>query len=160
MKKLAILFVSFFAISLIITSCTKDTSERHNLLIEKNWKMIECTVSPGIANGTVTITDYYNVFMSPCLRDDICFFYKNGTMKKSEGTDVCDVNNRIVYGSWVFNTDESHLLFSLSYNNASASSDYEILELSSSALKIKYTIPGTVGTTVVNYTYTAKFNVQ
>ena len=160
MKKFSFLFVSLLVISSIISSCTKDTSEKHNLLIDKNWKMITCTIEPGVVNGTETITDYYNVLMAPCIRDDVFYFYENGTMKKNEGAEVCDVQNRVVYGSWVFNKDENHLLFSLSFTTASSSSDYEIIELSSSDLKIKYSIPSLVGTTVVNYTYTALFKVQ
>lgn len=148
MKKLTLFALSFALLSGIV-SCDNDNKKedpaptgKTALLTSKKWRMIAYTT---LQDGATTSTDVY-VVLPECFKDDFLKFNADKTSTLNEGEIKCKSDSpQSVSTTWDFNSDQTQLIIA----NAPAVAD--ILELSSSTLKLQYK---TLGTAFI-YTYTA-----
>jgi hypothetical protein len=136
MKKLSMI-IALVAFTLSFSACEKDDEKpsKTAMLTAKTWKMTGFTVDPTVDlfDTGVEITNIYN--QQPCFHDDTRKFDKSGTFTADEGTVKCyDVQTET--GSWVFNPEETVITISADGESVSA----QIIELSSTKLKVRYTL--------------------
>ncbi|NVO20480.1 MAG: lipocalin family protein [Bacteroidetes bacterium] len=154
MKKL-LLFLPILSL-LLVGACKKDSQPtKMEMLTAKNWKISVYTVDPSlpVTDGGGNIIGYTSDMlaqMEDCSKDDLTKFNTDGVMINDEGATKCDpASPQTTTGTWLFNTDQTILTVNSGNNPVS----YDILELSSSTLKMK-TVENLFGT---NYTLTLTF---
>lgn len=164
MKKM-ITLVLLLGITTII-SCNKKsdpalTSEQL-IATAKGWKLSAGTINPpiqipGAPAGTPGISDFYNLFLESCEKDDITFFNANGQIKIDEGGTKCDPSDPQIKleGTWAFNSGKT----AINVTPASGTGDLYTLTISElNATTLKITQPfdfGTGSMSNLTLTYTA-----
>jgi hypothetical protein len=152
MKKLTLIFaLAILAIS--FTGCEKDDEKPSNMgmLTAKTWKMTGYRVDPAIdLFGTgVLISNIYN--QRNCFHDDTMKFNASGTFTMDEGANKCqDIQTST--GTWTFNPTETIITITSDGETISG----QLLELTSSSLKFRYTIPWGDLTLTFDEEYTAQ----
>jgi hypothetical protein len=128
----------------VITGCKKDDSKASNktkteLLTTGSWKQTSIYFSPAVdwdGDGH-TENEVLNLY-SPCDRDDLMIFKTNGTVVSDEGASKCDPSDPqiIETTSWKFSDNETKIVI----GDPGAEETAQLLELSSSVLKVKITL--------------------
>lgn len=123
MKKLILITVVCFS---ILAACKKDDDpSKKDLLCAKNWKITSAVMTTGLLS-----IDAYQA-MEACEKDDITKFNTDGVVLYDSKT-KCNINDPATEtGTWVFNSDQTIITFD-------GSESWEIVELTSSTLKVKY----------------------
>ncbi len=86
--------------------------------------------------------------IAACDVDDLIIFSKNKTLTITYGSILCSLDQVTETGSWdIYGTNESLL----NINKTGGNIDYNILELTSTALKISYLDPGTGKTSTFTF---------
>ncbi len=129
----SILFVSILALVAVATSCKDDDEDpqasKTELLTAKSWKQTKIK-----AMGVEGEPD-------DCDKDDTYTFNKDKSYKQDEGATKCDPDDaQTINGTWEFNSGETSIKTTVTEGGISISFDQQILELTSSTLKVKYTI--------------------
>lgn len=148
LRLLSLLFIIAFVT--VFSACKKDDDKkpasREDMLTGKRWKMTSATVDPALFG----ITDWY-AQMEACDKDDYTEFKKGGQAIFDQGAQVCDGEPQTQTGSWVFNGDQTKITVT---EPDSGPITYDIIELTNSSIKVKYTEKGSDG---INYTFTATY---
>ena len=136
--------LSILALTLVlIFACKKDEElTKTDLLCAQPWILTSSTFSPPYPiEGIGAIADYY-AYLSPCRKDDIWSFKKNGDYTREDGVSKCNATDPTVYdfGTWIFNSDETVL----TTNNGYYFTEYSILELNKQALQVRTMIIDTL----------------
>lgn len=143
---------------LIGASCQKSGENSSNssksktqLLTQKTWKIVAHTVSPAVdLNGDGTAdSDVFATLYESCNKDDIYSFKTDGTGTVDEGPTKCDdADPQSTPIQWLFKSSETIIQI----NQGIVSLDFNLVELSESALKVSYTQSN--GTVTVTQTIT------
>jgi len=115
MKKVKYLIVLMFALTLGLTSCTKDETK----IASKTWKAVSMKV-----NGTEMIQE--------CDKDDVFTFTDDGKYTIDPGTNKCTTSDVTETGSWSLSDDGK--TFKLNTFN------YSVVELTKTSLILSITI--------------------
>lgn len=123
-----------FSLLLILSACKDDDdpkASKTELLTAKSWKMTKVK-----AMGVEGEPD-------ACDKDDTYTYNTDKSYKQDEGATKCDSDDpQTLTGTWSFNSSETIITSTVVESGISISYDQEIIELSSSTLKVKYTIFG------------------
>jgi hypothetical protein len=148
MKKIIISLGLIIIGAAVCTSCNKSddaTADDTTLLMNKNWKVTGCVVSPAV-NGN---TDMYA--MAPaCSKDDTYRFNANNVHVFDEGATKCFASDpQTISGTWNYNNITKKLWF-----HSQSTADITVTELTATTLKgtAKDTSMGVI------YTYTVTLN--
>lgn len=145
----------FYVLALVLaggfTSCSKDDKDdptpatKTELLTAKSWRL---TADSSIEAGETTATDDYAT-LEACEKDNFIKFASSKVVTFDEGATKCDPTDpQTLTGSWDLNSGETQLF--LTDPNLGLPVPFEIVELTSSTLKMKVTFFGT--TTTRTYT--------
>lgn len=136
MKKIIYLFMMT---SLTVVSCKKDESySTIELLTRSPWIITSSVIDPPLVLGDATIYDEYTLW-SDCIKDDLWTLNSGGTFFKNEGETKCDPNYYDVWdmGMWALSQDEKSLYEYMMLNSVDFI-EYEIIQLSTSEMQLKY----------------------
>jgi hypothetical protein len=126
----SILYVSILTL-LILASCSKDDPKvsKTDLLTSKAWKQTKVK-----AMGVEGEPD-------DCYKDNTYTYKTDKSYVEDEGATKCDPDDdQTTSGTWKFNSDETILTLTVGSDGLNISIDQTIVELSTSTLKVKYTI--------------------
>jgi hypothetical protein len=139
---------------ILLYSCEKEKDPtKSEILAQKPWKLTSSTINPPLNIPEIGIISDYYAFLPPCKKDDIWVFKTNGSFTFEEGDTKCDELSPTVYdmGNWTLNSDETVL--SLTSLN-SGMSEYDIVELTSSVMKLRFQLVDTLSNVyTVNESY-------
>lgn len=156
MKKIILFLVIINIIGLF--SCKKDEDlSNTQLLCRSPWILSASTFTPGIFfEGYGLITDYFSV-LPACAKDDLMDFEENGNYTQEDGLTKCDPLDPSIfdYGTWTFNSDETVVI--LTSKMYSASTEYNIIELTEQTLKVSSMLVDTASNV---YTWTETYTHQ
>jgi len=93
MKRVKYLIVLMFALTLGLTSCTKDEAK----IASKTWKVVSMKM-----NETEMIQE--------CDKDDVFTFTDDGKYTANPGTNKCDTDDVTKTGSWSLSDDGKSLV--------------------------------------------------
>lgn len=103
---------------LSISSCKKDddtpaSKSKQQLVSQKSWTISDVKMSPGITIQGFNITDA-GMFIEECIKDNSYTFNLDSTITMNEGATKCSENSpqEVQDGTWVFNEDQSKMIFS------------------------------------------------
>ena len=137
-------------------SCKKDDdspASKTDLITGKNLVVTAMTVNPGIEYGGIEYTDFFAI-MPACSKDDVTVFNTDGTATFDEGATKCDAGDpQTTSGTWQFQDNETKL----QVVSDGDTEIFNIVELTSSKLKISYEIVEDFGNGDETYTYTITF---
>ena len=122
----------------IAISCEKEKDlSKTEILTQKPWKLTSWTVSPPLDYPDIGLISDFFALYSDCAKDDIWVLKSTGSYTWEEGETKCNVSDPAVYdmGTWTFNSDETVLTTS---SNLSGLNSYDIVELTTSAMKLRY----------------------
>jgi hypothetical protein len=133
MKKLLHVTLHVSLLLFLTVSCKEDdpAPTKTDLLTSKPWKLIYLKL--------------LDIESQPkdCAKDDIYIFNKDKTSTQDEGPTKCNPNDpQVIAQNWSFNPDETLLTLTAGTGSASFTIDKQITELTSSSLKVKYSIFG------------------
>lgn len=156
MKKLFLVVLAVTSLS----ACKKDsdtTPSRTELLTSKKWRMTAFTVTTTYSVGggapSSTTTDQYALQLA-CEKDDFYQFNADKTMILDEGPTQCSTSTAQTSAfNWDFNSDQSRLI--LTYKGSLSPTLDDIIELSSTTMRLRETTSNTAG----NSTFNREFNI-
>ena len=131
MKKYLTLTTIVVMTTVILTGCKKDNTNtvaktKTQLLTDGTWSLT-ALVSDRDANGTYETNDYAGY--SACFKDNFHTFRSNGDLEVNEGSTKCNpADPQTVIKHWQLTNNENTLV---------VDSDNDLIELSSTTLKIK-----------------------
>ncbi|NOS94137.1 MAG: hypothetical protein HOP30_19645 [Cyclobacteriaceae bacterium] len=160
--------ITAFVLTLVLTqfSCDKKndptptTAFDQQLTASKGWVLTAANLSPplqipGAPAGTPAVSDFFNLFMDACEKDDIVFFEAEGGFKIEEGVIKCDPASGQVklQGTWIYNsTSRAITITEMSSTDDSYSMTIE--ELNSTTMKLSQVIDFGIGSvTTLTTTY-------
>ncbi|MCU0443417.1 MAG: lipocalin family protein [Microscillaceae bacterium] len=125
----------------MLFACKKDNEEPPASIVGK-WKQTAGVISPALGG----ITDYFSD-NEPCNKDDIYEFKSNNTYESTEGATRCDPNDPNLWDSGAYSLSSDRKTLTWDGDN------YNVLELSSSTLRISssFTSSGVTYTTTDTY---------
>ncbi len=143
--------------SVVFTACKKDDEDpkpktKAELLTAKSWR-VSADASTVTSGGTTVSNDDYADYEA-CEKDNFTKFEVNKVAKFDEGTTSCSGNPQTEIGSWDFNSDQTKLSL-MSPDSAPSSTSLDIVELTETTLKLRYTIASGGDTNTKTTTYTA-----
>ena len=162
-KVLVFALVAVFALSLNSCGKKKEKTNTEKLSIEKGWVLSAATSSPAyqMSDGsyaTNLISDGYLVSYEV---DDIIKFQANGNQIINGGTNVPETGDYQAtdkgVGTWKFNSDESKLTFQIPFFYDDEQETADILELSETQLRVKYTFNATDVPSKEAYSFTLTY---
>jgi hypothetical protein len=128
----------------IIFSCEKEKDlTKTEIITQKPWKLTAKTINPAIDYpGIGIISDFFALY-NDCSKDDIWVFKSTGSYTMEEGATKCNTTDPTVWdmGTWTFNSDETVLTTA---SNIYGLSEYDIVELTTAALKLRYQLIDTL----------------
>jgi hypothetical protein len=161
MRKLSLLFLAALALG----SCKKNDDNspsapsKTDLLTAKSWRVIadKTTTIVGI-NASTTEDNYASA--PACERDDFIKFGTDKTATYNEGADKCSsYAPQTTTLNWNFNSAETELVYSEPNGGGGFAIKHEILELTTTTLRIRITFPSSSGggtkTEIQETTYSA-----
>jgi hypothetical protein len=119
---------------LFIAACSKKDKgpNKTDLLTNGSWKLTASELDDD-ANGTYEIDVLSGA--SACFLDNFVTFYNGGQMVSDEGPTKCDINDPQTENfSWQLSNDGNQLTVD--------GDSYDVLELTSSTLKLKQSLSG------------------
>ena len=139
-----LLFMIAISLTVVFSACKKDKEDdaktKTELLTASNWKMTASTVNPEMPvyddDGNIigTSGDEF-AQMEPCFKDDFTKFNTDFTVNFDEGPTKCDDSDpQTVSGTWTFKSNETML----TVTQDGFTQDVNILELTSTTLKLQY----------------------
>lgn len=135
-----VLLLASLAITCVFTACKKDDDKpksKADLLTAKNWRVTAAASTEVGANGQTITTDEY-AQLDACEKDNYFQFKADKKLLINEGKDKCDpTDDQEVTGAWDLNSDQTKLTIS-DPSSSSLSIQGDILELTASTLKVKY----------------------
>ena len=146
---LVIALVAVFALSL--SSCGKKTEKTNTekLCIEKGWVLSAATSSPAylMADGSYATNLISDGFLYNYEVDDIIKFQANGNQIINGGKITPEAGDYQAtdkgVGKWFFNSDEKELSFQIPFFYDEEIETAQILNLSETELRVKYTFNAT-----------------
>lgn len=162
-KVLVFALVAVFALSLSSCGKKQEKTKTEKLSIEKGWVLSAATSSPAYLMGdgsyaTNLITDG---FLFDYEVDDIIKFQANGNQIINGGKLVPESGDYQAtdkgVGTWQFNSDESKLTFQIPFFYDEEKETADILELSETQLRVKYTFNATDNPTKEAYSFTLTY---
>ncbi len=140
------------AVSATLLSCKKSDSQKVKDLTNGSWKITAFTASPAYdfeGQGT-KITDAYPV-LKDCAKDNLTTYTNEGRLIIDEGKTKCDQNSaQSITNAWTFLSNESIIQVS----NGQTATDYKLLALDGTLLKISAQIVESGTTYTFTRTYT------
>lgn len=140
-------------------SCKKDDDSdpsKTDQLTGKNFRVTAMVINPAVVVEGIEFSDFY-AFMDACTKDDITVFKTDGTVTFDEGATKCDAGDpQTTSGTWEFQDNETKL----KVVSDGETEIFNIIELTSSKLKISYDIVEDFGNGEETYTYTITFNAN
>ena len=148
-----------FILTLVLTqfSCDKKNDPTPSaaflpqLTASKGWVLTAATLSPplqipGAPAGTPGVSDFFNLFMDECEKDDIVFFEAEGGFKIEEGVVKCDpASGQLkLEGTWIYNST-SRAITITEMSSTGDSYSMTIEELNSTTLKLSQIIDFGIG---------------
>lgn len=126
---------------LILSSCKKEEETstpspstpaptKMELLTAKPWKISGADVSPAIQG----ITSFYDDVFDECIKDNTMSLLENKKVTYSEGAKKCNGAKQTEYGNWSFDEEKNEVSI---YIPSLGQKDFELLELTSTTLKLK-----------------------
>ncbi|GAA4378667.1 hypothetical protein [Hymenobacter koreensis] len=148
MKKVVLL--ATLAAACTFTACKKDsekTQTKTEMITAKSWR-VTADKSSISGNGQSSTSDDYATYQA-CEKDNFLKFMTDKKVEFNEGPTKCAQSDpQTEIGAWDFNSDQTKL--TLTDQGSGLSLVFDVIELSSSTLKIKYS------TTSQGYTYTTE----
>ena len=159
---LVLAVIAIFAVAL--TSCgNKEKTNTEKLCIEKGWVLSAATSSPAyeLSNGTFATDLMTEGYLFDYELDDILKFETNGNMKINGGSNVPETGDYQAedkgVGTWEFTNDEQKLKFQIPFFYDEAQEEAEILELTETQLRVKYTFNDYANPTKKVYSFTLTY---
>lgn len=144
-KVLVFALVAIFALSLSSCGKNKEKTNTEKLCIEKGWVLSAATSSPAyeLLDGSYA-TDLINEgYLYNYEVDDIIKFQANGNLIINGGKNVPESGDYQAedkgVGTWKFSSDETKLTFQIPFFYDEQQEVADILELSETQLRVKYT---------------------
>jgi hypothetical protein len=133
-------FTPFLLLVATLAACKKDSASglsRTDLLTANKWRLTAQTMTV-VSNGTTTVTDEY-ANLATCQRDNFTQFNSDNTLVINEGATTCNPQSPQTWdGDWEYvNGDQNKLMFSAYVSSYRA--PFDILELSATTLRLRYT---------------------
>ena len=100
-----------------LSSCKKEKEEsdltKTELITQKEWKITDIKMTPGITYGGLTFTDGA-MFLEECVKDNKYTFHTDHTTTMNEGELKCDstAEQEVREGTWSLIEDETKIIFS------------------------------------------------
>lgn len=148
-KVLVFALIAVFALSLSSCGKKKEKTNTEKLCVEKGWVLSAATSSPAyhLSNGSYATNLMTEGYLYDYELDDIIIFNSNGNQVINGGSNVPEGDEPYQkkdygVGTWSFNSDETVLNFQIPffYNNDDAHKENaEILSLTETELRVKYT---------------------
>ena len=160
---LVIALVAIFAVA--ITSCGKKNEKTNTdlLSIEKGWVLSTATSSPAyhMIDGSFATDLINDGYLFDYEVDDIIKFQANGNQIINGGKLVpaegdYQATDKGV-GTWKFNSDETELSFQIPFFYDEEVETAQILKLSETELRVKYTFNATDNPTKEAYSFTLTY---
>jgi hypothetical protein len=149
-------FIPFLLLAATLAACKKDNGSglsRTDFLTTNKWRLTAQTTTV-VSNGTTTVTDEY-AKLAACQRDNFTKFNSNNTLVINEGATTCNPQNpRTWDGDWEYvNGDQNKLVFSAYISSSRV--PFDVLELSATTLRLRYTQSNSLNSSTNDVTYTA-----
>ncbi|MCB9246671.1 MAG: hypothetical protein H6606_09605 [Flavobacteriales bacterium] len=130
--------LTFVVLLSSLSSCKDDAADklstRTELLIKDKWILQASTIDPAVVLLGNSITDVY-ALVPACDRDNFAQYNSNKTGVYDEGATKCEAQDpQTVAFTWSFESDETQL--------RQDGDLYQILELSESTLKVRFSVDG------------------
>ena len=150
MKKVLVLaLVAVFAVALTSCGGKKEKTNTDKLCIEKGWVLSAATSSPDylMANGSYAKDLINDGYLFDYEVDDIIKFNANGNQVINGGKLIPEEGDYQAtdkgVGTWSFNSDETYLNFQIPFFYDDQVENAQILALSETELRVKYTFNAT-----------------
>jgi hypothetical protein len=149
-------FTPFLLLVAALAACKKDSVSglsRTDLLTTNKWRLTAQTMTV-VNNGTTTVTDEY-AKLAACQRDNFTQFNSDNTLVINEGGTTCSPQSPQTWdGDWEYvNGDQNKLLFSAYVSSYRA--PFDILELSATTLRLRFTQSNGLNSNTNDVTLTA-----
>ncbi|MBP5664001.1 MAG: hypothetical protein J6X16_07000 [Bacteroidales bacterium] len=163
-KVLVFALIAVFALSLSSCGKKKEKTNTEKLSIEKGWVLSAATSSPSyhMADGSYCTDLMTEGYLYDYELDDILKFESNGNMKinggskvPADGSDYQSGDHGV--GTWKFNSDETKLTFQIPFFYDDVQETADILELSETQLRVKYTFNATNNPAKEAYSFTLTY---
>lgn len=107
---------------LIMSACQKgadvlDPPTKAELLADGSWLYKAHTIEPGTISGGDVITDLY-IQKNECEKDDVLTFTSTNTFIWDEGDELCDTDQVIDTGTWVFRANQDNIFMDYDTNDS------------------------------------------
>ena len=162
-KVLVFALIAVFALSLSSCGKKKEKTNTEKLSIEKGWVLSEATSSPAyhMSDGSYATNLIKDGYLYDYEVDDIIKFEANGNQIINGGKLVpaegdYQATDKGV-GTWKFNSDETKLTFQIPFFYDDVQETADILELSETQLRVKYTFNATDNPTKEAYSFTLTY---
>lgn len=160
---LVLAVIAIFAVAL--TSCGNQNKKTNTgkLCIEKGWVLSAATSSPAYAlsDGSYATNLMTEGYLYDYELDDIIKFETNGNMKINGGAKVPETGDYQAedkgVGTWAFNSDESKLTMQIPFFYDEATETVDILSLTETELRIKYTFNDYTAPAKTVYSFTLTY---
>lgn len=144
------------ASALFVTSCTDKSKDdetvtpkaktKTELITAGKWQMSAATLTMN-DNGVDTTYDFF-ADMEACEKDDFMTFGTDGNGSEDEGATKCDpADDQTTSGKWSFYDNETKLIITVDGDADTA----DIVELTESTLKLKYSEPALEMSSMLTY---------
>jgi hypothetical protein len=143
MKSIKGLFLGSLLVTVIV-ACEKDKDlTKTEIIAQKPWKLTSSAINPAYDFPDFGLISDFYALLPDYKRDDIWVFKTNGNYTFEEGATKYDQTSPTIIdmGTWTFNSDETVLTTS---SNNSGMSEYDLLELTTSLMRLRYQVIDTL----------------